>query len=390
MDFITQHRTTFFYYLPFNAAFSMQTPDRFFEVLPPESQDVNRDPSRESIPMTRRAGHVREHRLERRPRLAKLDELKLAGDTIVLYFSDNGPNSWRWNVHEGPQRIGRRRRRTARSDPLAGHIPAGTRVPQIATAIDLLPTLSDLAGIRVASTKPLDGKSVKPLLLGQNSTWPDRMIFSLREKGQRSHPADRLDPQGQLFDMLADPLQDRDIAAQKPEIAARLGQAVAKWSEEMLPLVGDDRRTRSATLRPRLPARDGVPEGGIERSAGPPNCSFFTHWTSGDRMTWDIEVGRAGEYGRSSFTCRPEDVGSTLELSFGDRRVRTKLTQAHNPRLIGAEADRVPRNESYVKDFRPLSLGRISLPKGRGTLTLRAIGIPGKQVADVRRVTLNI
>ena len=29
--------------------------------------------------------------------LDKLDELKLADNTIVLYFSDNGPNSWRWN-----------------------------------------------------------------------------------------------------------------------------------------------------------------------------------------------------------------------------------------------------------------------------------------------------
>ena len=29
--------------------------------------------------------------------LGKLDELKLAEKTIVLYFSDNGPNTWRWN-----------------------------------------------------------------------------------------------------------------------------------------------------------------------------------------------------------------------------------------------------------------------------------------------------
>src|SRR5439155_26361528 len=98
-----------------------------------------------------------------------------------------------------------------------GHIPPGTRVPQIAGAIDLLPTLSDQAGIRVASTKPLDGKSVKPLMLGQHSTWPDRMIFSLQgNKVSVRTQQYRLDPQGQLVDMVADSLQDRDIAREKP------------------------------------------------------------------------------------------------------------------------------------------------------------------------------
>ena len=29
--------------------------------------------------------------------LKRLDELRLSDNTIVLYFSDNGPNSWRWN-----------------------------------------------------------------------------------------------------------------------------------------------------------------------------------------------------------------------------------------------------------------------------------------------------
>ena len=45
-------------------------------------------------------------------------------------------------------------------------IRPGLRIPQIAGAIDLLPTLADMAEIRVASVKPLDGKSVKPLLPG--------------------------------------------------------------------------------------------------------------------------------------------------------------------------------------------------------------------------------
>ena len=29
--------------------------------------------------------------------LQKLDELKLAENTIVVYFCDNGPADWRWN-----------------------------------------------------------------------------------------------------------------------------------------------------------------------------------------------------------------------------------------------------------------------------------------------------
>ncbi len=69
---------------------------------------------------------------------------------------------------------------------------------------------------------------------------------------------------------------------------------------------------------------------------------------------------------------------------------RRKWRKANNPPLIGEAFDRVPRTESYLKDFKPLSIGAIRLAKGRGTLALRALDIPGKQVADVRYVVLTI
>ncbi len=51
--------------------------------------------------------------------------------------------------------------------------------------------------------------------------------------------------------------------------------------------------------------------------------------------------------------------------------------------------DRVERKgESYVKDFRPLRLGVLRMAKGRGKLTLRAVEVAGKSVADVRWVML--
>ena len=107
-------------------------------------------------------------------------------------------------------------------------------------------------------------------------------------------------------------------------------------------------------------------------------------------MTWDVEVGRAGEFEAAVYyTCPAADVGSTIELSFLDSRIHAKVTPAWDPPQLGRAFDRVERSgESYWKDFRPLRLGRIRLNQGRAKLTLRALDVKGKQVADVRYVAL--
>ena len=43
-----------------------------------------------------------------------------------------------------------------------------------------------------------------------------------------------------------------------------------------------------------------------------------------------------------------------------------------------------------MKEFRPLRLGVMRLPAGRGTLVVRALEIPGRSVMDLRRVTLTL
>ena len=68
--------------------------------------------------------------------------------------------------------------------------------------------------------------------------------------------------------------------------------------------------------------------------------------------------------------------------------MRGKIAEAHNPPLVGTAADRVPRTQSLVKDFRPLGLGTLALKQGRGKLELRALEMAGKQVADIRRIAL--
>jgi hypothetical protein len=204
----------------------------------------------------------------------------------------------------------------------------------------------------------------------------------------------RLDMKGALYDMVADPRQDRDISGEKPEITASLRNAVAAWQAEVLPSIAEDDRPfpigfdKHLTI---LPARDGVPGGKVQRSGKAPNCSYFTNWTSTeDRITWDVEVLQAADYEVSVYyTCPAADVGSTYELSVGDTSIRGRVSDAHDPPLRGAEADRADRGgESYVKDFRPLAAGTMRLPRGRAMLTLRALEVPGSQVMDVRCVVL--
>lgn len=402
LAFIQQNRARpFLCYLPFNTPHSpFCVPDEYWERLK-DKAIVQRggDGAKENVPVTRAALAMCENLDWNVGRvLRRLDELKLADDTIVVYFSDNGPNSRRWNggmkgikgsVDEGGVRA-----------PCfirwPGKIKPGTTIREIAGAIDLLPTLTKLAGIPLASPKPLDGKDLSPLLLGEVRDWPERMIFS-HQNGRVSVRTQqyRLDDGGALFDMVADPGQTNAITEQRRDVAQKLSQAVAAWRDELLPRHVDDRPYPvgyAAYPMTPLPARDGVSHGGVRRSAGAPNCSYFVNWTSrDDAMTWDIEVQTAGKYDVTiDYACPEADAGSTIELSFKNSKLTGRVSPGWFPPLMDQQ-DRVPRKgESYMREFRPLPLGTMSLEQGRGLLTLRALQIPGRQVMEVRRVSLTL
>ena len=387
----------FFAYLAYNTPHSpMQVPDEYWDRFAAKELEMrHRDPDKEDVPKTRAALAMVENIDWNVGRvLQKLDDLQLSENTIVLYFSDNGPNSWRWNAGM-KGRKGSIDEGGLRSPLLVrwnGSVAAGLVIDEIAGAVDLLPTLADLAGIEAGGSKPLDGRSLKPLLLDPEPAWNDRELYSLRVTGSGNLASVRtqrfrLDSEGRLFDIENDLGQREDVSEQFPEEAADLRAKAAAWLEEITPSVGPDDRPFPVGHAPLtlLPARDGVPHGNIERSARAPNCSYFTNWTStSDSITWDIEVAAAGEYEISLYYTAAE-AGSMIEASFGDVTVEAAVTEVHDPPAYGAEADRVPRvGESLVKDFRPLTLGRAALPSGRGTLTLKASKIAGKQAAEIR------
>ena len=337
-----------------------------------------------------------------------LQDLKLAENTIVVYFSDNGPNSWRWNdgmkgrkgsVDEGGIRSPCFVRWPAT-------IPAGGTYETIAAAIDLLPTLTALAGVDSSTEKPLDGRDLSDLLLGREAKPPDRLLFSTWSgrttvRSQRF----RLDNGGTLFDMENDPGQQSPANAQFPQEAAKLTTAMEAFAEDVFAERGPIPKVRGA-VDPRpidvgyqdfprswLPARDGQPEGDVQRSARAPNSSYFVNWTkTTDAVVWNVSVRNAGQYAVDlQYTCPANDVGSTVELSLGEQRLRGQVGPAWDPPLY-THQDTLPRPpaESQMKEFHTLHLGVIRLEPGVGQLRLRALEIPGKTVMDLRSLTLTL
>jgi hypothetical protein len=409
IEFVREHRDRpFFCYLPLNTPHSpFQVPDRWYEKFAGADLPLRAtDREREDLPKTRCALAMCENIDWNVGRvMAALEEAGLRNDTIVIYLSDNGPNSHRWNGGmtgtKGSCREGGVRSPCSITWP--GAIPAGTAVASIAGAIDLLPTLADLCRAPVQTEYPLDGISLKPLLLGETAdeNWPDRRIFALQVGGYSGAFRDasvrtqrfRAYEDGRLFEPAADVPEGHDLAEALPEVSVELKAALAAYKASLpegpinalLP-VGYPEFPYTY-----LPAQDATPTGDITWSSVHPNCSWFTQWHNPeDTMSWDVDVHTAGSYRATlMYACREGDVGSTVELSLGTSSVRATIAEPFDP-PIKSGFDRVPRRESYEKPFKPLELGVIELPAGRGDLVLRCVEKSGAEVCEVRTVKLEL
>lgn len=394
----------FFCYVSYNTPHSpMQVPDRWWDRHQTGAvAQRHRDPEKENLNHTRAALAMCENIDWNVGRLLNtLREQQVADNTIVIYFSDNGPNGYRWNgdmkgrkgsVEEGGVR-----------SPFfirwPGHIPAGHQVTQIAGAIDLLPTLIELTGVRRSGDKSLDGRSLKPLLTETEADWEDRVIFSHWKRRGVSVRSQRyrLDGEGRLYDMVEDPGQRTDVAAEHPEITQQLQTSAKYYRQTVLTEYQDGQRPfpvghRSGTVT-QLPIRDATSTGNIERSARPPNSSYFTNWVSpDDRIHWQVQVEEAATYrAELLYTCAAENAGTIIRLEgIGDQETAMveQAAPTHESQLIGVDQDRDPRREGYEKNWGRLDLGEINLTGEMSELRLTAPKIKGDQAIDVRLLLL--
>jgi arylsulfatase A-like enzyme len=197
---------------------------------------------------------------------AKLEAWGLDENTILVFMTDNGSAAgWRrrrkgrdenvtWDGFNAGMRAGKGSEYDGgHRVPFfirwpAGGIGGGRDVDALAAHIDVLPTLADLCGLRRPDGPPLDGKSLVPLLRGAAGKWPERTLFvhSQRipypEKWRKCAVMTerwRLVNEEELYDIEADPGQQRDLCDQHPQVAEKLRAAYEGWWKSLSEVFDD-------------------------------------------------------------------------------------------------------------------------------------------------------
>jgi len=196
--------------------------------------------------------------------LEKLDELGIAEDTLVVFLSDHGEefldhggSFHEENVYGELVNV-----------PLAlrwpGVLPEGRVVEETVQLLDLAPTILDLAGLGVPER--MQGQSLRPLLsvAGEATRWRARPAISewrrrTDQLGTRIVDAfsiiegewklvrnvERPDDvaEFELYHHETDPLDQKNVASEHPEIVERLAQQLEAWHkwavENKLPSDGE-------------------------------------------------------------------------------------------------------------------------------------------------------
>lgn len=181
--------------------------------------------------------------------LQKLDELKLAQSTLVLFTSDHGDMVGAHGCigksiagyYDDLVRIPLLMR-------LPGRIKAGTVLKQPVSQIDFMPTILDYAGLPVP--EKIHGRSMRTLVEGRHVAWRDH-AFCQRANQSRMLRAGRhkyvYGPKPRivaLYDLENDPHEDRNLAA-NPAHAQTLRRLHGRLLE-ILAADGDPARDRFA------------------------------------------------------------------------------------------------------------------------------------------------
>lgn len=175
-----------------------------------------------------------------------------------------------------------------------GTVPAGKRVPGFVQNIDFMPTFLEATGLEnLKAELKCEGKSLWPLMKGEadgnydevflsEATWEvKRGIRTDEWKFIQSFEVDPHNrPMQELFDLKADPTEQKNIAEEKPEVVAELKARLDAWVAKRLEETG--RTEDPVAVQGRCGTQIGSPIEGAVVGAGATPLHLREHKAAAD------------------------------------------------------------------------------------------------------------
>ena len=319
--------------------------------------------------------------------LQKLEELNIAENTIVIFFSDNGPNTDRYNggmkgrkgsVDEGGVRV-----------PFyikwPRNIKPGT-IEQLAQDIDIMPTLIGLCGLKYDPGKPFDGIDLSGIVKGKQKTF-DRLIFS-RQGNQNLENCNssvrnntyrlvltRKDTL--LYNLNDDPEQKNDISSTEKATTLSLLDELVRHNTDLMSNYQPVTTIEAGFPGERsftLPVQDASLSGSIRYSSIHPNQSHTENWVQeGDSIWWTLNIHSAGIYkAEIQYGCPDDQVGSLFKLRSVTSEFDFIVDEPFDSQIL-PERDYVKRSESVERTWEWMEAGNLMLESGPETITLKLL-----------------
>jgi arylsulfatase A-like enzyme len=331
--------------------------------------------------------------------LAKLDELKLAENTIVVFTSDNGglatlEGAKTPATSNAPLREGK------------GHLyEGGIRVPLIvrwpatikpglndalACSIDFLPTLADLCGLKL--DHKVDGVSLAPVLKATGGLERDSLYWHYPHySNQLGRPGGAIragdwkliefydSGRRELFNLKTSANESQNLASKEPQRVAELAKRLDDWRKN----VGAQMMTPNPAYAPNpqaadgtiaLPARAADVHGEQLRYEPMPHKNTLGFWTNpADWASFEFEVSKPGKFEVELLVgCGRGSGGSLVEVSVGNSKFEFQVEETGG-----------------FQQFVARKIGLVTIDKaGRHALEVRPRTKPGPAVMDVRQVRL--
>jgi arylsulfatase A len=331
--------------------------------------------------------------------LKKLDDLKLAKHTAVIFTSDNGGLS----ILEGPNTPATSNApfREAKGflyeggirEPLLVRWPGVTRPGSVSDAavssIDFLPTIVDLCGLK--SKANVDGVSLRPALTGGALNRPALFWHYPHYSNQGGRPGGAVragslkliehyeDGRRELYDLAKDVSETHNLMLERPDEGKALAARLDAWRQS----VGAQMMKPNPDFLPNPQAKDGVITlpartaeiHGVQARYEPvPHKNTIGFWTRADDwVSWEFTVTRPGTFTVEVLQgCGAGQGGSEVEFDFGGPKLRMTV-----------------EDTGGYQNFKACAIGTVTMKEpGRHSLSVRAFRRAADAIMDLRSVTL--